>query len=152
MKTDLKKILSISGQPGLFLYLSQAKNGVIVESLITKQRTAFGSNSKVTSLADISIYTNAEEVSLKDVLKNMAIKLGEDAAPSHKSDPKAIKSFFEEVLPDYDRDRFYVSHMKKVLEWYTILKQYASLDFEEEEEEEEEKSEETPAEAQPQEK
>ncbi|MFA5325408.1 MAG: DUF5606 domain-containing protein [Bacteroidales bacterium] len=134
MKTDLKKVLSVSGQPGLFLYLSQAKNGVIVESLVTKQRTSFGANSRVTTLADISIYTNEDELPLKEVLIKMINKLGEELAPSGKSDEKVMKAFFEEVLPDYDRDRFYVSHMKKVLDWYNILKQYASLEFAEEEE------------------
>lgn len=136
MKTDLKEILSISGQPGLFQYLAQAKNGVIVESLSTKNRTSFGINAKVTSLADISIYTNEDEVSLKEVLKNMAAKLGGAAAPTSKSETKVIKAFFAEVLPNYDEDRFYVSHMKKVLDWYSVLSQYASLDFVEEEEKE----------------
>jgi hypothetical protein len=130
MKTDLKKILSISGQPGLFLYVSQAANGAVVESLQTKKRNCYGLSARMTSLADISIYTQEDEVKLYEVLNKMKEKLGENEAPSHKSDNKVIKAFFEEVLPDYDRDRFYVSHMKKVLEWYNFLKNNASLDFE----------------------
>ena len=63
-------------------------------------------------------------------------------APSAKSDQKVLKALFEEVLPAYDRDRFYVSHMKKVVEWYNLLKNNASLDFESLEEEEAETSEE----------
>jgi hypothetical protein len=55
--------------------------------------------------------------------------LGEADAPSAKSEPAALKALFEKALPDYDRDRFYVSHMKKVVEWYNALKNYASLDF-----------------------
>lgn len=134
MKTDLQKILSVSGEPGLFLFLSQAKNGVIAESLATKKRTSFGMNAKITSLSDISIYTDSEEISLKDVLLKMKEKLGEEAAPTPKSDEKIIVALFEEVLPEYDRDRFYISHMKKVVGWYNILKESASLDFVEEEE------------------
>ena len=57
--------------------------------------------------------------------------LGEDDAPSAKSSPEELKAFFGKALPTYDRDRFYVSHMKKVVEWYNCLKKYASLDFEE---------------------
>ena len=120
MKTDLSKILTISGQSGLFLYISQARSGAIVEALSDKKRSSVGMNSKITSLADISIYTE----DMKEVL-------GDADAPSAKSDPAQLKALFEKALPDYDRDRFYVSHMKKVVEWYNCLKKYASLDFEE---------------------
>lgn len=135
MKTDLKKILSISGQQGLFLYLSQSNSGAIVESLLTKKRTCYGLNSRITSLADISIFTETDEVRLQEVFEKMKSYLGENDAPSGKSDAKVLKELFENVLPDYDRDRFYVSHMKKVVEWYSCLKNYASLDFVNEEEE-----------------
>ncbi|NMB37838.1 MAG: DUF5606 domain-containing protein [Bacteroidales bacterium] len=148
-KTDLKKILSVSGQRGLFLYLSQARNGVIVESLETKQRTTFGSSAKISSMADISVYTTSEDVSLKEIFTGMAQKLQNGPAMSSKEDPKKIKAFFREVLPEYDEDRFYVSHMKKILEWYNLLQKFASLEFVEEEEEEEAETEETPSEETP---
>lgn len=129
MKTNLQKILSISGQPGLFLYISQASAGVIVESLTTKKRGIFGINSRLTSLSDISIYTTEEEIPLRKILEGMHESLQENLAPDSKSTPEVLKEFFTEVLPDYDRDRFYLSHMKKVVEWYNTLKEYASLDF-----------------------
>ena len=138
MKTDLSKILSISGQGGLFLYVSHARNGVIVESLADKKRSAVSASGKVTSLADISIYTDDEEVKLQQVLLNMKEVLGDSDAPSAKSAPEELKALFEKALPDYDRDRFYVSHMKKVVEWYNILKNHASLDFEDLDAQEEE--------------
>ena len=131
MKTDLSKILTISGQSGLFLYISQARSGAIVEALSDKKRSSVGMNGKITSLADISIYTEDEEVKLQQVFLNMKEVLGDADAPSAKSDPAQLKALFEKALPDYDRDRFYVSHMKKVVEWYNCLKRYASLDFEE---------------------
>ena len=144
MKTDLSRILSISGQSGLYLYISQARNGAIVESLADKKRTAVGMNSKITSLADISIYTDDEEVKLQDVLLSMKEVLGDAEAPSAKSKPEELKALFEKALPTYDRDRFYVSHMKKVVEWYNALKKYASFDFVNPEEEQAEQ--ESPAE------
>ena len=134
-KTDLKKILSVSGEHGLFEYVAQARNGVIAQSLITGQRTMLGASSKVTSLADVSIYTTSEEMSLKDVFTAMASKLSSGKAPESKSKPEDIKKFFGEAVPEYDADRFYVSHMKKVLDWYNCLQEFASLDFVEEEEE-----------------
>ena len=138
MKTDLTKVLAISGQSGLFLYISATRTGAVVEALADKKRSAVSATSKITSLADISIYTDDEEVKLQQVFLNMKEVLGEDDAPSAKSAPEVLKSLFEKALPDYDRDRFYVSHMKKVVEWYNALKNYASLDFVNPEEEAEE--------------
>ena len=126
MKTDLSKILAVSG---LFLYVSQARSGAIVEALADKKRSTVGMTSKITSLADISIYTDDEEVKLQQVFLNMKEVLSDADAPSAKSDPQELKALFEKALPSYDRDRFYVSHMKKVVEWYNALKHYASLDF-----------------------
>ena len=129
MKTDLSRILSISGQSGLFLYVSQARSGAIVEALSDKKRSTVGMTSKLTSLADISIYTDDEEVKLQQVFLNMKEVLGDADAPSPKSSAEELKALFEKALPSYDRDRFYVSHMKKVVDWYNNLKKYASFDF-----------------------
>ena len=141
MKTDLSKILAISGQSGLFLYISATRTGAVVESLSDKKRSSVGMTSKITSLADISIYTDDEEVKLQDVFVSMKEVLGEADAPSSKSSADELKALFEKALPAYDRDRFYVSHMKKVVDWYNNLKKYASLDFVNLEEESEESAE-----------
>ena len=134
MKTNLQKILSIAGQPGLYSYLSQANAGVVVESIATKKRTVCGMSMRISSLSDISVFTEDGEISLETMFEKMREKLGDQVAPSAKSNPEELKKFFGEVLPDYDRDRFYASHMKKVVEWYNALKEYASLDFEKQEE------------------
>ena len=140
MATDLQRILSVSGEQGLFEYVSQAKSGVVAEALATKKRTVFGMTAKVTALSDIAIYTDEEELPLREVFLKMKDTLGEDKAPDAKSDSKVLVSFFEKALPTYDRDRFYVSHMKKVVQWYNILKEHASLDFVAPETEEENES------------
>lgn len=138
-KTDLKKILSVAGEHGLFEYVAQGRNGMIAQNLETKQRKMFGPSAKVSSLADISIYTTSEELSLKSVLESMTKALsGAEAMDSKKADAAAIKKFFDQVVPDYDEDRFYVSHMKKILDWYNCLQKFASLEFVEEEESEQE--------------
>ena len=129
MKTDLTKVLAVSGQSGLYLYISSTRTGAVVESLADKKRSAVSATSKITSLADISIYTDDEEVKLQQVFLNMKEVLGDADAPSAKSKPEELKALFEKALPAYDRDRFYVSHMKKVVEWYNALKNQASLDF-----------------------
>ena len=134
MKTDLAKILSVRGQHGLFSYIAQSRSGAIAESLRDHKRTNFAANGGITTLADISIYTLEGEVKLKEVLLKIHEVLGDADAPTSKADPKEIKALFEKALPDYDPDRFYVSHMKKVVDWYNELKNFASLDFTEEEE------------------
>ena len=129
MKTDLSKILAVSGQSGLYLYISATRSGAVVEALADKKRSAVSASSRITSLADISIYTDEEEVKLQEVFLSMKEVLGDADAPSSKSAPEELKALFEKALPTYDRDRFYVSHMKKVVEWYNALKNHASLDF-----------------------
>ena len=121
--------MAISGQSGLFNYVSSSRTGVIVEALADKKRSNVAASGKVTSLADISIYTDDEEVKLQQVFLNLKEVLGEADAPTSKAAPEELKALFEKALPTYDRDRFYVSHMKKVVDWYNALKNYASLDF-----------------------
>lgn len=133
-KTDLTKVLSVAGKQGLFLYIAQARQGAIAESLSDKRRTCLDVKSKITSLADISIYTEGGELKLKEVFKRMKEVLGDKEAPSAKSSDEELKAFFKKAVPDYDEARFYVSHMKKVINWYNELKKNASLDFVEEEE------------------
>ena len=135
MKTDLAKILSVRGQRGLFSYIAQSRNGAIAESLQDHKRVNFSAASGITTLEDISIYTMEGEVKLKEVFLKMKEVLGDASAPSSKAPEAELKALFEKALPDYDGDRFYVSHMKKVVEWYNQLKNFASLDFVEEEEE-----------------
>ena len=133
MKTDLSKILSVSGKSGLFLYLAQARSGVIAEALSDKKRTMLDLKSRITTLADISIFAASGEVKLKEVFLSLG-KLYNGKPGPEKPTEKELKAIFEKAVPDYDQDRFYVSHMKKVHDWYNQLAKYASLDFVEEEE------------------
>jgi len=131
-KTDLAKILSVSGQHGLFLYLAQARNGAVVEALDTKVRKSFDAKSRITTLADISIYTSEGEMKLQDVFLKLKEVLGDKEAPA--KDAAALKKLFDKAVPNYDAERFYASHMKKIADWYNELLKYASFDFVEEEE------------------
>ncbi len=114
----LKGILSISGQPGLFKLVAETKNSIIVESLITGKRMPAYSTSKISSLSDISVFTETGEVLLTDLFK----KIKENGKIiSAKASSNEIKAFFTDILPDYDKDRVYVSDMKKVVQWYQLL-------------------------------
>lgn len=140
MKTDLAKIISVSGHHGLYQYVAQARNGAVAEALSDKKRTVLDIRSRITTLADISIFTDEGEVKLKEVFLAMNKALDGKLAPAGKDNDNQLKALFEKAIPNYDRDRFYVSHMKKVADWYNDLVQNASLDFVEEEETEPEQT------------
>ncbi len=133
----LKGLLAISGQRGLFKLVSQAKNSIIVESLIDGKKIPAYATSRISALEDISIYTEDEDVKLFDVFKAIYEKEDGGLAISPKSSSNELKAYFEEVLPLYDKDRVYVSDIKKVLSWYNLLMESKLFDPNAVEEEEE---------------
>lgn len=124
---NLKDILSISGEPGLFRFVAQGRNAIIVEHLETKKRkTAFGS-AKVSSLVDISIFTEKEDLPLGRVFDLIFEKENGGATIDSRSDSDKLKAWFEELVPEYDKDRVYISDIKKVVVWYNILQKLGLL-------------------------
>ena len=119
----------MAGQHGLFHYVAQARNGAIGESLATKQRKVVPATSRISTLADIAIYTREGEMKMDEVFLALKKVLGDAPAPSSKASDKEITALFAKAIPNYDADRFYLSHMRKVVDWYNELVQYASLDF-----------------------
>lgn len=136
----LKGILAISGHQGLYKLVAESKNNIIVESLETGKRLPAYSTSKISALEDIAIYTDSADVPLKDVFKIIFEKENGGEALGHKESTEKLKAYFNEILPEYDRDRVYVSDIKKVLLWYNILQEKNMLDFSEEETEEQQES------------
>lgn len=129
----LKTILSVSGKPGLYKLLSNSKNMIIVESLVDKKKIPVHPRDKVVSLGDISIYTETDDVPLKDILLSMKQKEnGVKSSIAPNSKPEELKKYFEEVLPEFDRDRVYPTDIKKMISWYNILIE-SGIDFETEE-------------------
>lgn len=128
----LKGILAISGQPGLFKLVAEAKNSIIVESLLNGKRIPAYSTSKISALSDISVFTETGEIQLTELFKKMK-ESGKVVAA--KASNNEIKTFFEEILPEYDKDRVYVSDMKKILQWYQLLNEKDLLIETEEEKE-----------------
>jgi hypothetical protein len=129
---DLKEIMSVSGQSGLYRYISQGRNGIIVESFSDKKRSFVNASNKVSSLEDIAIFTSEEEVPLKQVLKSIFEHENGGPAPDPKSSPEELKAYMEKILPAYDHERVYVSDIKKLVAWYNTLLSLNMLSFEEE--------------------
>jgi hypothetical protein len=117
----LKDILAISGEPGLFRFIAQGKNSIIVEHLETLKRSSAHGTAKVSSLEDIAIFTEKEDVPLGKVFDLIYDNTSGEAAIDSKADANKLKSWFEGILPDYSRDKVYVSDIKKVALWYNIL-------------------------------
>ena len=126
----LKKILSISGRPGLFKLVSQAKGALIVEALSTGKRTLAYSHDKVTSLGDIAMYTQSGEEPLYKVLDSVKKKEnGAVASVSPKADKEVLRTYFAEILPDFDTEQVYPTDISKLISWYNILVQSGITDF-----------------------
>lgn len=133
---DLKDLMAISGYPGLYKFISQGRNAIIIESLEDKKRMSVYSTSKVSTLEEIAVFTDSEELPLSDVFKRMYSHSDGKEVLSHKSPNDQIKKFFEEVLPEYDRERVYVSDMKKIIHWYNLLVKYDMMHPEDEDKDE----------------
>jgi len=137
---DLTGIISISGQPGLYKIVAQSKNGIIVESLSDKKRLNVYASTKVSTLSDISMFTTGDDRPIEEIMTSVFEKEKGGAAIDNKADDKAIEKYFSEVLPEYDKDRVYVSNMRKLLTWYNALQSTGSLKEKEEAKEGEEKT------------
>lgn len=137
---NLKNILAISGKSGLYKLLGRTRGGVIVESIADKKRMPISSTNSISALEEIAMYTETDELPIREIMRRIAEKENNGPAPAHKSDPKILAEYFAAIVPDYDRERVYDAHIRKLFQWYNIL-QSASLVSKEVEEDEKEESE-----------
>ena len=118
---SIKKILSVSGKPGLYELKIQTRTGFVAESLLDGKKITVGMRANVSLLSEIAVYTYTEEIRLAEVLIAIATKENDGPALSHKEDDAKLKAYFREVLPKFDEDRVYTSDIKKILNWYNLL-------------------------------
>jgi hypothetical protein len=124
---ELKDVIAISGMSGLYKVSAQARSGVIVESLADGKKTPVGTNHRISSLADISVFTKTEDLPLAQVLKTIHTKTGGNVSVDLKAEPEELKKYFKGIIEDFDDERVYASDIKKMLSWYIQLKD--KLDF-----------------------
>jgi len=134
----LKDILAISGEPGLFRFIAQGKNAIIVEHIETGRRSSAFNSARVSSLEDISIFTAGEDLRLGKVFDTIFDKESGGPTIDTKSDPEKLKAYFEEIVPDYSKEKVYLSDIKKIFLWYNILQKKDLLVREEPEKTDEE--------------
>jgi hypothetical protein len=131
---NLKDIIAISGQKGLFKFIKESRNGIIVESLENNKRMNAYNTAKISTLEDINVFLEQGEIKLAEIFKKIYEKENGGPAIDHKSDDAKLKSYFAEILPDYNKEKVYVSDIKKIINWYNILQGLKLLDFTKEEE------------------
>ena len=123
----LKDILAISGESGLFKFIAQGKNAIIVEHIETGRRSSAFSSTKVSSLEDISVFTEKEDLPLGKVFDKIFEKESGGPAIDSKAETEKLKQYFEEIIPDYSRDKVYASDIKKIILWYNLLQKKEML-------------------------
>jgi hypothetical protein len=118
---NLKDYLAISGEHGLFKFIAQGRNAIIVEHLETGKRSSAYGSAKVSSLEDISVFTESEDLPLSKVFDKIFEKENGGPTPEPIADNEKLKSYFAGVLPEYDKTRVYTSDIRKILFWYNTL-------------------------------
>ena len=130
-------ILAIAGKPGLYKLVSRGKNNLIVEALdgTNKRMPAFATD-RITSLNDIAMFTETDDVPLMEVLNNLkTLENGQKASINEKkASGEELREYFTKVLPEWDQDRVQKSHIKKLITWYNILVEAGLTDFKDPEE------------------
>ena len=113
-------ILAIAGKPGLYKVLASGSASIVVESMLDGKRSSVSGASRVSNLADITMYTMAEDVPLRDILNRIHEAQKGAEGPSHKDSAQGIRDFIDGIVPELD-DRVYQSDLKKLVQWYNIL-------------------------------
>ena len=125
-------ILAIAGKPGLYKLVTRGNNNLIVEALdATHRRMPAFATDRITSLGDIAMFTETDDVPLTDVLENLKnLEGGKKASINEKKASSAeLREYFSKVLPEWDQDRVKDSHIKKLINWYNILIEAGITDF-----------------------
>jgi len=121
---ELKDIAAVSGKPGLFKVIKPTRGGLVLESLDDKkQKLITGPQNRVSVLNEISVYTEQidKTIPLNEIFSKIKSEFGDDPGVDAKSDPDELKAFLAHIVPDYDREKVYVSDMKKMVSWYVII-------------------------------
>lgn len=123
---EFKEIATVSGKPGLYKILKPSRSGVILESMDDKKsKLVVGGNHRVSILSEISIYTLNEEgaTPLEEVMKTIEKEFDGDIGLAQDAENDEYKAFLKHVLPEYDENRVYVSDIKKLANWYKIIRE-----------------------------
>ena len=129
-ESNLDKILTISGKPGLFRMISQTRTGVIAISLSDQNKVVTNNRQQINLLSEISVFGLKDEMPLSEIFKLMyQLEKGKQARVKPKASIDELESYFFKVFQDYDEDRVYGSDIKKIIQWYNLLLDSNELKF-----------------------
>ncbi|MDE0979743.1 MAG: DUF5606 domain-containing protein [Flavobacteriales bacterium] len=118
----IQEIIAIAGKPGLYRIIITNRANLVVESMLDKKRVSIPGTSRISSLADITMYTTGEDALLMDILNLMSEKAGKSEVPAAKSDPEGVRKFIDGIVPNLDHERVYNSDLKKLVQWFSTLR------------------------------
>ena len=130
---NLEGIIAITGKAGLFKVISQGNNAVIVESLTDKKRMPITVRYQANTLEEIGIYTLEDTTPLSEIFDTISKKENAKQSIDHKVSKEELIKYFEEILPNYDEERVYISNIKKVIQWYNALQTAGLIELPKEE-------------------
>jgi hypothetical protein len=129
-KSNLDKILTITGKPGLFRMIAQTRTGVIAVSLMDQKKIVTNLGQQINILSEIRVFGLKDEMPLNDIFERMfQLEKGHTARVKPKASKNDLESYFFEVFQDYDEDRVYTSDIKKIIQWYNMLLESNQLKF-----------------------
>lgn len=134
----IQEIIAIAGKPGLYRILATNRNNLVVESMLDKKRLSIPSASRISSLSDITMYTTGEDILLLEVLNRINEKTGKEATPNAKDDMQKIRDFVDAIIPELDHERVYNSDIKKLIQWFNLLRENQAFPLTSESEKEQE--------------
>ena len=134
-------ILAIAGKPGLYKVLASGSASIVVESMMDQKRSSVPGTARASNLADITMYTQEDDVPLREILNRIHESQKGEAGPSHKESAQAIRDFVDGIVPELDHDRVYQSDLKKLVQWYNLLTAQSAFPLEEAEPAEKEEAE-----------
>ena len=139
----IQEIIAIAGKPGLYRIIKTNRANLVVESMLDKKRISIPGTSRISSLADITMYTTGEDALLMDILNTMFEKGEKVTSPESNSSPQVVRDFVDSLIPNLDHERVYNSDLKKLAQWFSILRENNAFPLINETPEEEESNEKT---------
>lgn len=129
-ESNLDKLLTIAGKPGLFRMVAQTRTGVIAVSLVDQKKIVTNLGQQINVLSEIRVFGLKDEMPLNDIFVRMfQLEKGQSARVKPKASKDELESYFFEVFQDYDEDRVYSSDIKKIIQWYNLLLDSNELKF-----------------------
>jgi hypothetical protein len=129
-ESNLDKLLTIAGKPGLFRMVAQTRTGVIAVSLVDQKKIVTNLGQQINVLSEIRVFGLKDEMPLNNIFERMfQLEKGQSARVKPKASKDELESYFFEVFQDYDEDRVYSSDIKKIIQWYNLLLDSNELKF-----------------------